>query len=198
MWTSDLAKRLAISLSVLMPAAADASPAGKPVCRNTPGYLVITREKNGNVGDDILVRRTASAAQKKSSCAFAVRPGDYVLGRGDEAAYVLAMQRRFIALDVGTGPDRQLLIYDVELRKKLVDVPYDDSKSVQVREDRFVYWEIAKNPVKPQSCPAVWRQTTENRDARAAHSTREVTFAFVDGLVRDTGNTGCTRTQDDM
>ncbi len=168
----------------------------KPVCHDTPDYFVITRERDGEAGKDIIVRAKLKATTK-IACKYTVKPKDIVLGKGESQDF-LAMHGRFLALDEGTGPDRRLAVVDVTIGKTLVHVPYAERGAIDAKPDGFTYWVVGDQPVKVATCPAPWLANPENKDAKSAHSIHETRFIFADAVVRETGAVDCTQTQDDM
>jgi hypothetical protein len=193
--------RYAIFTMVALATEAWAGQAGaaslpKPECREYPGYTVISRGRDGETGNDIIVRAKAKPTSK-TSCKFAPTATDYVLGKG-MSADVLLMHDRFLVLDEGTGPDRTLLIVDVKVKKTLVTSPYAEHGPLDGRKDGFVYWVVDTEPVKPGACPAAWRLNPENAQAKAAHIIRQTLFAFADATPHTLAGVECTQTQNDM
>ena len=168
-----------------------------PVCRRSSEALVVSRERLSSVGEDIYVRRRPGPAGDRA-CAFAPHRSDWFVGRG-EPVFVLAFEGATLALDRGTGPDRKLLIYNVVSRKRIVSTPYDDGEGrFSATADAMTFWKIEPGAVKPETCPAAWRDATDNRNAKRAHRTQEMRLTLADGRFAPTGATGCRLTQDDV
>lgn len=168
-----------------------------PVCRRSSEALVVSRERLSSVGEDIYVRRRPGPAGDRA-CAFAPNRADWFVGRG-EPVFVLAFEGATLALDRGTGPDRKLLIYNVVSRKRIASVPYDDgAERFSATADAMTFWKIEPSSVKPETCPAAWRDAPDHRNAKRAHRTREMRLTLADGRMTPTGATGCRLTQDDV
>lgn len=182
---------LAMLAAVAPPAFA--APVQPPKCHLVSDYLVVTRDRNGETGEDIVVK---AKPPTEGPCRYAVKAGDWE--PKVDAAYFSVAGARFLALDVGTGPDRQLLVYDIAARRKVFGTPYDDARKVRTTTDGFVFWDVGAQPIKPATCPKDWRKDPDNVLASSAHVSREILFAFKDGKTRETGRATCMRTQGDM
>ena len=189
----DCLARVGVALSafLVVPNVAQAAPAA--TCQQSDVADVVSRERDGEVGDDIYVR-VRSAGPAREACVYKPMAGDWLVGKG-EAFYVKALKGRFLAIDAGTGAKRRLLIFDVSTRAKRADADYDDQKSLQVDADAIRFWQIAAKPVKPAACPAAWRKA--NAGARQAHKTTEIRFTVSDATSSLTGATDCMLTEDD-
>lgn len=189
----------AAGIAVLFASASCAAPAATahPECHRSEAGLVVMRERVGAMGTEIYVR-AAVDAPAKDPCLFAPKDSDWIISR-TEPVYFLAFQGRFLALDFGTGSRRQILIYDVADRKKVLESVYDDAPGkFAASPGAIVYWRVGDDPVKPDACPASWRANKDHRNAKQAHPTHEVRFSVSDGQPHDTGKTGCVLTDDDL
>lgn len=190
--TAGTALALVLAAQAATIAAAEAPP--RPQCRSSGDVVVVSRDRAGEVGQDIYVTKREKTG---SACLYRPKPGDLRIGRGVDT-YVMALLGPMLALDSGTGPDRRLTIYDVTTRKKLADTAYDDARKVVADTVALTYWRVAAKPVAPAACPAAWRAAAENADARQAHRSYEVRIGLGDRKPHDTGAADCVRLQEDM
>lgn len=81
-------------------------------CMRNEYVTVLAHDKAPEVGTKFLIRQTTG--DMKADCTFEERPGDGVIGNeADSAFYYIALANRFLILDDGTGPDRELRIYNL-------------------------------------------------------------------------------------
>lgn len=116
--------------------ATQASQAQEAQCFQNGDYLVVAQERSEDVGSDILVRAPATG---KIKCALEPAEGDFVLDTADEALWYAGLAGKYLALTRSTGPDGDIVVYDLSTRAVVIDVPADDD--LLIDEDRIVYWE---------------------------------------------------------
>ena len=185
-------------LVALALADANAATGGKAVCHDAETYRAIVRDRSGEVGSDILLR--AIKPGPRAACAYKVRPGDKVATSARDAATFLWLRGGYLALDLGTGPDRTLRIQDVSNGGRVFDALYVDTPSPVApgRPDgAFTFWRIDA-PVQAVTCPAEWRRDPAHAEQKSAHATSEMRFDLAARAIAATGQKGCTLTQGDI
>ncbi len=123
----------AMVLGTLTPAAA----ANGPKCLEAAGFKVAYRERTQSVGSDIVVHAGPSAA-----CSLKTS-GGFKVGGADDAFYVKGLAGSMLVLDAGTGPDRQLRLYDLAARRTVLTADYDDSQPLGVTPEAVTFWEVS-------------------------------------------------------
>ena len=188
---------LVLALLSIAGQAADGDQAPAVACHRSGDVTVVSRPRAEDPGQDIYVR-TSPPGAADSSCTYAPKPEDWIVGQGEPDA-VLALQGRFLVLDSGTGSDRTLKILDTAARTKLVETAYDDDTGKFAADaGAITYWRVGDKPVKPAACPAAWKKDKDHKTAKRAHRTYQVRFGVAKAKARDTGKTNCRLTQDDM
>lgn len=113
-----------------------ADAANGPKCLEGAGFKVAYRERTQAVGSDIVVHSGPSAA-----CSLKTA-GGFKVGGADDAFYVKGLAGNVLVLDAGTGPDRQLRLYDLSGRRTLLTTDYDDDQKLDVKPDAVTFWEV--------------------------------------------------------
>ena len=89
------------------------------VCYVFPKYIVVAQEFRDSVGSNIVVRRAQhSDASAKPDCRPDSLAGDFYI-RNEFADYYAGLDGHWLILDNGTGPERGVILYDVETRAKI-------------------------------------------------------------------------------
>lgn len=100
---------VALSTSAVL---ANSNPPTAWHCYRNDQVTVLAHDKVAEVGTKFLVRRTTDSL--KADCEFDERPTDAVIGEeADSAMYYIGLSGKFLMIDDGTGPDRELRIYNL-------------------------------------------------------------------------------------
>ena len=119
-------------------------------CVSNTKYFVIESNLTDSVGANHLVKFKTDANQN-FVCEYKVEKGDFEI-KNEWAEYTLALDNNFLILDSGTGPDpRGLIIYDLNLRKKVYEDSY--SQPINIQNNTIDYWTGTTKPVTEQNCP---------------------------------------------
>ncbi|KKB79854.1 hypothetical protein VW35_05020 [Devosia soli] len=155
-------------------------------CFQNETALVIAQTRTDEAGTDILVR---APAKGKIKCEYEEREGDWIIGSPGDPLWYEALAGKFLVLTRSTGPDGDIVIYDLAIREKLVDEPADDE--IVVTEDAVTYWQrIASG-------------TADNCDRFAEYSemglgavvAEERVLDLASGTIKQTGQSRCSSTQ---
>lgn len=119
-------------------------------CVSNTKYFVIESNLTDSVGANHLVKFKTSENQN-FDCKYVVEKGDFEI-KNEWAEYALALENNFLILDSGTGPDpRGLVVYDLNLRKKIYEDSY--SQPINIQNNIVDYWTGTTKPVTEQNCP---------------------------------------------
>lgn len=123
--------------------------ASEPECFQNENFLVIAQERADDVGSDFLVREPAKG---KIACVFAEQPGDVRIGEAGDPLHFNNLVANYLVLDRSTGPDGELVIYDLAATPpmRMIDVAVDDD--VAVEDGRIIYWERVAEGTE-DNCP---------------------------------------------
>lgn len=119
-------------------------------CISNTKYFVIESNLTDSVGANHLVKYKTNENQN-FECKYVIEKGDFEI-KNEWAEYTLALENNFLILDSGTGPDsRGLIIYDLNLRKKVYEDSY--SQPINIQNNSVDYWTGTTKPVTEQNCP---------------------------------------------
>lgn len=171
--------RFAIATTALCLTMAPAS-AWELECYQNENYLVIAQERTDEVGADFLIRQPARG---KFACAFEEQPGDARIGAPDDPLHYNALVGTFLVLDRSTGPDGDLVIYDLSEKPpaRVIDVPADSE--VTIEDGRITYWERVADG------------NAENCSEYAEYSKAGLGAVIAEGRVFDTASGAATATR---
>lgn len=167
-------------------AATQAATAQEAQCFQNGHYLVIAQERSESVGTDFIIR---PPARGKIKCEFVPAQGDLLLDDRDEALWYAGLAGHYLALTRSTGPDGDVVIYDIATQTVVVDVPADDDLAVD--EDGIIYWErVAQGTA--ENCPEFAEYDANGLGAVIAE---ERVFEVSSGAITASGDNRCSATQ---
>jgi len=173
---------LAAATFILLAAPAPA----QEICHSAGRYAVLEIENADSVGTRFAVRIAPGAA--KQLCDFDEAGADYVVGNENDPLWYAGITPRYLVMTRSTGPQGDVVIYDLDERKIRLDVPADE---VEVDADAAIYWErVAEGTVA--NCPEYGEYQSNGLGAAIAAETR---FDFAGGEAEATGRTRCDATQ---
>jgi hypothetical protein len=170
-----------LALSVL-PALAEAE------CYQNEHYLVIGQQRVDELGTDFIIREPAKG---KINCLYEIADNDRVLSKTDDWVYYVGLARQFLVLNRSSGPDGNIVIYDLDgdLAAPVIDVGADDE--IGVAGDQVTYWERTE-PGNVQNCPEFAQYSSFDLGAVIAE---EMIFDAATGQANPTGQKHCSQTQ---
>lgn len=125
-----------VAMSLASGSLTPADAANGPKCLESAGFKVAYRERTQSVGSDIVVHAAPSGA-----CTLKTE-GGFKIGGADDAFYVKGLAGSILVLDAGTGPDRQLRLYDLAARRTVLTADYDDDQPLDVKPGSVTFWEV--------------------------------------------------------
>ncbi len=85
-------------------------------CTDSTDYYVISRDRDGGVGEDILVKTKIEGFV--ANCKYEVADGDFEVKNSDPE-YFKTIQGNLVITDIGTGPSgRGFRVYDITKKEK--------------------------------------------------------------------------------
>ncbi|MCX5512498.1 hypothetical protein C3941_04625 [Kaistia algarum] len=103
-----------------------------------------------DAGNSYIVRD--KAAHPKAACSTKAAKGDYVVGSADDAFYLLKLVGSTLLIDSGTGPDRELKIFDLKTRKLVYSGGYD-SDTIAIDTEGASFWTPSSAKATAANCP---------------------------------------------
>jgi len=185
------ARRLAIAalgfglaLAVL-PAVAAAAP----TCTGNAEYLVVEIPHKDDAGNRYIIR--AKGADPKPACSARAAKGDYAIGGAEDAFYLLKLVGGTLLIDAGTGPDRELRIYDLASRKLVFSGDYD-SDDIAIDATGASFWVPGGAKATKKNCPDLAQIEENGLTPRIEVKAR---FDFAAGTLAKAKETRCRATQ---
>lgn len=124
--------------------------AAAPNCTSDADYLVVEVPHKDDAGNSYIVRD--KAAHPKAACSTKAAKGDYVIGGADDAFYLLKLVGSTLLIDSGTGPDRELRIYDLRARTLVYSGGYD-SDTIAIDATGASFWTPSGAQATAANCP---------------------------------------------
>jgi hypothetical protein len=178
--------RLPLIAALAFAAAAAPAYAQEAQCFQNETALVITRERTDDVGMDILVR---APARGKIKCEYRERAGDWIIGEPAEPLWYEGLAGNYLVLSRSTGPDGDIVIYDLVDRSVLLDAPED--MSITIADDSVTFWQRTV-PANEGNCPELAEYTANGLGAIIAE---EQVLDVASGTIKATGQSRCSATQ---
>jgi len=125
-------------------------------CNNSSKYFVVSKNYEGDLGSDFLVKYKTSEDQT-ISCKYVVEKTNFEI-KDQGPAYFFALTDNFLILDYGTAPPpRTLIVYDLNSRKEV----YTDSYSApfSILNDVITYWSPIEEKATNENCPGLSEYT---------------------------------------
>ncbi|GEM_PF-2531256 len=167
--------------------AASPAIANEAECFQNESHLVIFQDRVDEVGAEFIIR---PPARGKIACLFEPQAGDMRIGTPGDPLHYLALLGDYLVLTRSTGPDGDLVIYDLagDTGTPVVDVPADDEVTVS---EEITYWERTGGAIA-ETCP---RYDEYMGYGFGAVTAEERVFDPATGEVTATGESRCSSTQ---
>lgn len=115
----------AMASMVLAALATSATHAAEVECHANKRYHVAAETYPEDAGARFAI--TALEGRKKpKTCAFDATRADFVIGAAGDPLWFDKLAGRFLVLRRSTGPQGDLVVYDLDSRKPVLDAPADD------------------------------------------------------------------------
>lgn len=151
-------------------------------CQTTAGFAVNAIEQTEDVGTSFAVRIVKPGA--KPVCPKGTKDADFVVGEAGEPLWLEALASHYLVMTRSTGPQGQIVIYDLATRNNVRDVLGND---VAVDATGATYWEEIDDAT-PRTCKEFAEYKKDGFGAVIAAETR---FDFATGTSKVTGSRRC-------
>lgn len=158
-------------------------------CHESDQYFIVTQNRDGEVGQDILIKKKSSPSDTPQ-CVYQKGAGDIEL-TDNGPTYALALIGQYLLLDSGTAPfPRGLAVYDISKQAQVYTDRY--SGPTKAGEHSYTYWQPIDTEPTAANCPnlAEWQA-----NGLGAGMERHVTLDLATLQVKDLGETRCSARQ---
>ena len=186
------APRLWLALAALCLGATLGAPplaAAAPTCTGNADYLVVEIPHKDDAGNRYIVRD--KSADPKPACSAKAAKGDFAIGGAEDAFYLLKLVGGTLLIDAGTGPDRELRIYDLANRKLAFAGGYD-SDDIAIDAKGASFWTPNGAKATKKNCPDLAQIEGNGLTPRIEVQAR---FDFAAGTLTKAKETRCRATQ---
>ncbi len=177
--------RLALAASAFALTVAPAL-AQEALCFQNENFLVIAQERTEDVGMNILAR---APAHGKIKCEYVERADDFIVNPDGDALWYQGLAGNYLVLTRSTGPDGDVVIYDLATQEVFLDEPADDE--VIVADDAVTFWQRTKAGTA-KNCPEFGEYSSNGLGAVIAE---EQVLDIASGEITATGEKRCSATQ---
>ncbi len=155
-------------------------------CFANAQFLVIAQERTESAGTDILARTTGAIMP----CTYSVADGDVMIGDAEDPLWFNALAGQYLILERSTGPEGNLVIYDLTRPEKpVLDLPAE-SHPIVLPQD-VIFWAF-DGEASVENCPGIAENTANGLGTMV---TAETVFSLLDASLALTGRTRCVATQ---
>ena len=134
-----------LSLAVALPASAIAS---ETECHENRFFSVSVKPYAEEPGARFTVRALTGGKVKKG-CRFKPSAHDFVIGKPGDPLWFSALEGKMLVLTRSTGPQGDLVVYDLVKRKPVLDVPSD---SHAIEKGSLSFWQRIGEATE-KACP---------------------------------------------
>jgi len=118
-------------------------------CHNNKDYLVVSKTYSGDAGAQFAIT-ALNGKPKPAKCAFDAKKADFVIGKPGDPLWFSAQTGSLLILTRSTGPQGDMVVYDLKTRKSVLDVPSDDYAA---EGGKLVFWQRTAAATK-KNCPS--------------------------------------------
>ena len=121
----------------------------EPQCHSNDRYLVVAQPHEDDAGNRFAVTRL-NGAPPPAACAFDERAADFVLGAAGDPLWFAELAGNSLILNRFTGPQGDLVVYDLRSGKVVLDVPSDE---YELKDNVVTFWQRMARATR-ETCPA--------------------------------------------
>ncbi|HWK15449.1 MAG TPA: hypothetical protein VNS02_13710 [Rhizobiaceae bacterium] len=155
-------------------------------CHSVPRFHVNAIEQKHDAGTLFAVK--VRKPGDKSACRVTESSADFVVGANGDPLWFEALTPRYLIMTRSTGPQGDVVIFDLDRRSYVLDAPADE---VAVSATSATFWE-RKAAATRKNCPQLAKYKA---DGLGAVITAETKFDFASGVAAATGQLRCDPTQ---
>lgn len=158
----------------------------QPQCHSSERYHVVALAHADGTGNRFAVTRLEGPAP--TACLFDETRADFVIGVPGDPLWYGELAGDSLILSRSTGPQGDLVVYDLRTGKPILDVPADD---YELSGDRLSFWQRGERATAA-TCPAF----AENEANGLGSVTADLrTLDLGTGTVSDAGESKCIAVQ---
>jgi hypothetical protein len=157
-------------------------------CYSSDEFFVAATPYEAEAGTEFFVT-TLAPSDTAPSCSDATTGADFTIGQPSDPLWFENLSGNFLVLTRSTGPDGDIVVYD--LRSPAMPVIDAPAQEISVTEDGVTYWEVT-GEADASSCPE-YAENTANGFGSVTLS--ETLFDFESGETSSSGTTKCGITQ---
>jgi hypothetical protein len=120
----------------------------EPQCHSNDRYHVVAQPYEDDAGNRFAVSRLTGAAP--ASCVFDETKADLVIGKAGDPLWYADLAGDNLILSRSTGPQGDLVVYDLEDGQPFLDVPADE---YELKGNRLTFWQRT-GPATAENCPS--------------------------------------------
>ena len=120
----------------------------EPQCHSNDRYHVVAQPYPDDAGNQFAVTRLHGAAPAR--CVFEDSRADLVIGKAGDPLWYADLSGDSLILSRSTGPQGDLVVYDLKSGKPILDVPSDE---YELKKNSLSFWQRTA-PATAETCPA--------------------------------------------
>jgi hypothetical protein len=157
-----------------------------PQCHSNAGFHVAMQPYPEDAGNRFAVTRLKGPAPSK--CLFDAAKADFVIGKNGDPLWYGELAGNSLIVSRSTGPQGDLVVYDLLTAKPILDVPSDE----YVLKDQLIsFWERTV-PATAANCPSFAENTGNGLNSVTAI---RKTFDLETRVIKGTGESKCVAVQ---
>ena len=158
----------------------------EPQCHSNDRYHIVGQPYPDDAGNQFAVTRLQGAVP--AGCVFEDSKADLVIGKPGDPLWYADLSGDSLILSRSTGPQGDLVVYDLKSGKPILDVPSDE---YELKSNNLSFWQRTA-PATTETCPSF----AEN-EANGLGSVTAVlkTLDLRTGEVAETGKSKCVAVQ---
>ncbi|MBW6419913.1 hypothetical protein KX729_00490 [Rhizobium sp. XQZ8] len=157
-------------------------------CHDNNEYFVASKTHSGDAGAQFAIT-ALNGKPKPGKCAFDAKKADFVIGKPGDPLWFSAQARNLLILSRSTGPQGDLVVYDLKARKSVLDVPSDD---FAVEAGKLVFWQRSTTTATKKNCPSF---AENEKNGMGSVISVQKAFDIKTGSVQELGKNRCDATQ---
>lgn len=158
----------------------------EPQCHSNDRYHIVMQPYADDAGNQFAVTKLKDAAP--SACIFDAAKADLVIGKVGDPLWYAELSGDSLILSRSTGPQGDLVVYDLTSGKPVLDVPADE---YELTGAKLSFWERV-GQATAETCPSLAQN--EANGLGSVIATRK-TFDLATQAVTETGESKCVAVQ---
>lgn len=156
-------------------------------CPRNSRYVVVPEPHADGPGERFAIYRIGKT-REFTPCRFDAGRATTVIGEAGDPLWFSALHDHMLVLTRSTGPDGDLVVYDLDNGRKILDVP---ANRYETTATAVTFWERV-GTADAKSCPEF---AEHQKNGLGSALTAEKRLSMSDATVTATGRTACEATQ---